>query len=425
MAKRNGNGLLTGSIVRKLKRPAKGNYIEYDGGPDSVAGFGARITAGGHRAFVLNYYAGGRERRYTIGSWPDWTCTAARKEARRLRHLVDQGGDPLADAQAEREAPTVNDLIARFKTEWLPKKRPGTQREYQGMIRLHIAPTFGRIKVAAVSHDDIDKLHRRITADGAPYGANRVASLCSRLFSLAVRWNMRATNPAKGIELNKEYGRRRYLRGPELEALLKALAAYPNRDIANVFRVLLATGARRGEVLAMRWADLDLDRGLWSKPPSATKQQQPHETPLAKPVQLLLAEIRQKQTAGRRQLPEFVFPSNSKVGCLTDVKKAWRRICKQAGLADLRIHDLRHSYASVLVSHGASLPLIASMLGHASAATASRYSHLFVDPMKAAAEKVAAFIDAADVAANGTSTPAPEPKSALISFCKPRRGRRG
>src|SRR5262249_9091724 len=152
-----------------------------------------------------NYYSAGRERRFTIGSWPDWTCTSARREARRLRHLIDQGGDPLADAQAEREAPTVNDLIARFQSEWLPKRRPGTQRDYQGMIRLHVAPALGRLKVNAVAFADIEKLHRGITADGHSYRANRVVSLCSRLFGLSVRWNMRADNPCRGIERNKEY----------------------------------------------------------------------------------------------------------------------------------------------------------------------------------------------------------------------------
>jgi integrase len=416
MAKRNGK-LLTKSDVRKLKPPATGNYIRYDGGPDSVAGFGVRITAGGARSFILNYYAAGRERRITLGGWPTWTVTNARREARRLKHAVDQGDDPLADRTAARTAPTVNDLIERFRSEYLPRKAATTQRDYAAMIDLHIAPALGRYKVAAITFPDIDKLHRRITESGTKYRANRVVALCSRLFSLAVRWGDRLDNPCRGVEKNKEHHRRRYLRGDELPTLLKALAAYKDRDVANIFRVLLATGARRGEVLGMRWADID-PAGTWSKAPENTKQKEWHEVPLAKPVQLLLAEIRAKQTAGgKRQLPEFVFPGAGRTGHVTEIKKAWRRICKDAGLTDLRIHDLRHSFASQLVSSGASLPLIASLLGHASAQTASRYSHLFSDPQRAAAEKVAAIIDQAE---NGHKPPA----SAPIPFGKAkRRGR--
>ena len=142
MAKRNGNKLLTGSIIRKLQPPAKGHYIEYDGGPGSVAGFGIRVTAGGHKAFILNYYVRntGRERRITFASWPTTTATDARAKARKLKREIEDGGDPLADVQAEREAPTVNDLIERFRSEYLPRKRPGTVRDYNSMIDRHIAP---------------------------------------------------------------------------------------------------------------------------------------------------------------------------------------------------------------------------------------------------------------------------------------------
>jgi integrase len=421
MAKRNGK-LLTKSDVRRLKPPATSNCIQYDGGPDSVAGFGIRVTANGAKSFILNYYAAGRERRYTIGGWPTWTVTNARKEARQLRHRIDKGEDPLADRKAANEAPTVNDLIERFRKEDLPRKAATTRRDYNAMIDLHIAPALGPIKVHAVTHPDIDTLHRRITESGTKYRANRVVALCSRLFSLAIRWGHRSDNPARGVERNREHGRRRYLKGDELTALLKALAAYPDRDTANIFRVLLATGARRGEVLSMRWSDIDLDKGLWSKPPEATKQAMAHEAPLAKAIQLLLVEIRKQQTSNskRRELPEYVFPGAGRTGHVTEIKKAWRRICRDAGITGLRIHDLRHSFASQLVSSGASLPLIASLLGHASAQTAARYSHLFADPQKAAVEKVAAILDQAE---NGHKPP---PASAPIPFGKAkRRGRRG
>jgi integrase len=155
----------------------------------------------------------------------------------------------------------------------------------------------------------------------------------------------------------------------------------------------------------MRWADVDLNKGIWSKPPSSTKQKEAHEVPLAAPVKQLLTEIRQSQSTKQQPLPEYVFPGNGANGHVVEVKKAWRRICKDAGIRDLRIHDLRHSFASSLASDGASLPLIGSLLGHSNPNTTSRYAHLLDDPQRKAVERVGEAIAAA-------GRPAPAPRSA-------------
>jgi integrase len=229
---------------------------------------------------------------------------------------------------------------------------------------------------------------------GNPYRANRVVAVASKMFSLAVRWKMRPDNPCKGIERNYEVKRKRYLHADELGRLLMALASHPDQEVANIFRLLLLTGARRGEVLAMRWADVDLTAGKWVKPGSTTKQRTEHEVPLSAPARQLLAEIAESHT-GKRGLPEFVFPGNGDKGHVVEVKRAWRHITKAAGISNLRIHDLRHSFASQLASGGASLPLIGAMLGHSNPATTARYSHLFDDPLRQAAERVGAVIVAA------------------------------
>ena len=153
---------LTDAVVKRLPTPAVGNKVHYD---DDVKGLGCRITAAGHKAFVLNYLTkGGRERKITIGACDDdWSCTAARAEAKRLRHIVDQGGDPLADIEAEREAPTVADLISRFESEHLPRLRASSQADYKRMIANHIERPLKHLKVGDVAFGDIDALHRRIT----------------------------------------------------------------------------------------------------------------------------------------------------------------------------------------------------------------------------------------------------------------------
>jgi integrase len=385
---------LTDATIKRLPTPAKGNKVCYD---RDVPGFGARVTAAGARSFILNYVTkGGRERRITIGSCGDWSTTAARTEAKRLRHLVDQGGDPLADIEAEREAPTVAELISRFEAEHLPRLRATSQADYRRMIANHIRPHFGtHSKVADVTFSDVDRLHRKITAAGHLHRANRVMAVLSKMFSLAVRWSMRDSNPCKGIEKNIEYERRRYLSADELVRLIAALNAHPDRQAADIVRMLLLTGARRGEVLSARWADIDLFTGTWSKPPSSTKQKEAHEVPLSAPARQLLSEIRAQQAGKRHVLGEYVFPGAGSSGHVVEVKKAWRSLCKAAGLVGVRVHDLRHSFASQLASGGASLPLIGALLGHSNPTTTHRYAHLFDDPQRAAVERVGAVITAA------------------------------
>jgi integrase len=391
---------LTKAVIKRLKRPAKGNKIYYD---DDVKGFGCRVTAAGSLSFVLNYTTkGGRERRITIGNAGggkgSWTVGAARIRAREFKRLVDDDGDPLADIEDERAAPTVADLIARFEAEHLPRLRSSSQADYERMIRNHIRPHFGtHVKVADVRFEDIDRLHRKITTAGHLHRANRVIAVLSKMFALAVRWRMRDDNPAKGIERNLEHHRRRYLSSDELMRLTTALAKYPDQQAANVIRLLLLIGCRRGEALGMRWADIDLATGKWSKPPSSTKQKEHHEVPLSAPLRQLLSEMRDAQASkhSKRPLGEFVFPSLSDSGHLEGFKRSWRTICKAAKITNLRVHDLRHSYASQLVSGGASLPLIGALLGHASPATTARYAHLAADPLRQATERVGAVITAA------------------------------
>src|SRR5262245_57131468 len=298
---------LTDAIVKRLPLPTAGKTITIDA---DVFGFGARVTANGARSYVLRYTTrAGRERTFTIGDASVWRTTDARDKARELRREIEDGGDPLGEIEAERAAPTVSDLIERFRAEHLPKKRPRTASEYGYLLQLHIEPHFGQhAKVGDVRFEDIDALHRKITKSGSPYAANRTVALLSKMFALAVHWRMRPDNPVKGIERNKEYNRRRYLSSDELVRLTKALAKHPDKGAADAIRLLLLTGARRGEVLGMRWADVA--DGVWSKPPSSTKQKEHHQVPLSAPAQQLLADIRKRQ----RPRAPFVFSGDGATG---------------------------------------------------------------------------------------------------------------
>jgi integrase len=372
---------LTDKAVRALPAPTKGNVIAYDA---TVKGFGARVTAGGSRAFVLNYRrrSDGTERRYTIGAFPDWSVVAAREEAKRLKRDIDLGADPVGEHNAARAAPTVNDLADRFEAEHLPRLRPSSARDYKSVLTCHVRPALGRRKVAAVAFADVDTLHRDVTKRSGLYRANRVIAIASKMFALAIRWGMRTNNPCKGIERNTEQQRRRYLSGAETERLFKALAAYRDQDAADYFRLLLLTGARAGETLAMRWQDVDVEAGTWTKPASTTKTKLNHSVPLSAPARQLLA--------ARSRTSEWVFPGRSGQHRSAGIKYSWARICEAAKISGLRVHDLRHSFASQLASAGIGLHVIGGLLGHSEPKTTFRYAHLVDDALRAATERAGA-----------------------------------
>lgn len=378
------------ALIKQLKPPTNGYRIVWDGEHrDKISGFGIRITSAGARSFVLRYRINGRQPTFTIGSYgvDQWTVAAARKRAGELRRLIAQGIDPLEERVEARTAPTVADLCERFDEEHLPRTRPATQRDYKAIIANDVLPTLRHKRVADVKFADIDALHRKITKRGANYLANRTVAVLSKMFSLAVKWGWRPDNPAKGVERNQEAKRRRYLSPDELGRLTKALTKHSDRQAANIIRLLLLTGARRGEVQAARWEDIDLRAGIWTKPGATTKQKTEHTVPLSAPARQLLADLRKTADDGA----EYVFPG--RLGAhRVEIKYDWAALCKAAEIKNARIHDLRHTYASVLASAGKSLPVIGALLGHSQPTTTARYSHLFDDPLREATERVGAIV---------------------------------
>ena len=274
-------------------------------------------------------------------------------------------------------------------------------------MRKHIRPTLGSLKVAAVSFRDVERMHQRI-AERAPYLANRTLAVTSKMFSLAVRWGLRPDNPTRGIERAPEQKCERYLTAPEIARLSAVLATHPERVSANVVRLLLLTGARKGETLAARWQDFDFAAGAWNKPAHTTKTAKLHRVPLSAPALALLTEMRieaERENARRDRdglAPiEWLFPSVGGAP-LGDIKHFWASVCRTAGISGVRPHDLRHSYASILASSGLSLPIIGALLGHTQAATTQRYAHLFDDPLRVATDRAGAFIAAATNGAGGS-----------------------
>ncbi|HUN44128.1 MAG TPA: site-specific integrase [Acetobacteraceae bacterium] len=431
---------LTDKLVRELPAPAQGNKITYD---DEVAGLGVRVTAAGARAYIFNYRvrATGKERRITIGDATNEAgdtvlkIGAARDKAETLRQRVRDGEDPMGKLHADRAAPTVADLATRYLEYAQGGAKPLRARtftENKALIDRVIVPTLGGEKVAALTRDDVKRLFNKVSKQ-TPIRANRMLSVLRRMLNLAeTEFKMRTgPNPATAIDRNPEERRTRYLEPEELARLLAAIGNHRNQQSANIVRLALLTGARRGEILQATWPQFSAGFTTWTKPASLTKQKKLHSIPLNGPARELLAGMKaaaDQENARRAKdgLPALVhlFPGHGGNDAQGDLKRTWAAICEAAGIgtlvptideagkpvkgpdgkpktrwqSDLRFHDLRHSFASFLASSGHNLPLIGQMLGHSSPATTQRYAHLLLDPQREAAERVGAIIAGGDSA---------------------------
>lgn len=386
----------------------KGNQrIVYDvgDGKKSVRGLGLRITKAGTRSYIFNYRTrDGIERRYTVARHGERSLFAARERAKELRIIVDAGGDPVEEDRMQRLAETISDLARDFKADHLPKKRPATARDYEHLIDTYILKEVGSKRVAEVTYADVAQMHRKITRTGKGTTANRVVAVLSRMFTEAIKLGIVTVNPTKSIERNEETKRERFLNADELERLLDALAKLEDQEAANIFRLILLTGARKSEVLGATWSMFDLANGVWTKPSHHTKTNKTHTIPLSAPARLLLVEIQEAQAA---RPSDYVFPVR-RVSTKADtvenrayrqnVKNAWAAVLKLAKIDDFRMHDMRHSYASFLVAEGMSLPLIGRLLGHTQSATTDRYAHLEISPLRKATDRVGDIVSLRSVA---------------------------
>lgn len=392
---------LTERMVKAAEgRPGKDALI-FD---DEIGGFALCIYASGNRAFVLVYRIAGRQRRYTIGSWPDWSVTSAREEAKALKRRIDQGDDPLAERIEAREAPTVRELINQYIKEHLPKLAKRNAADQESMLRKLVEPEWGARKVAEITPADVDRLLRKIAKGRArphkekpktkrrkpltkarptPVRANRVGEVLRKMFNLAIKpWKMRDDNPAAGFARNTENERETFLTPDQIGAIAEFMAAHENRRAADVIRFILLTGARLGEALNARFDDFNLDLAIWTKPATGTKQRKMHRVPLSREAVAFIT-ARRRATNG-----DWLFPGDVEGQPLREIRRFWNQVRKHIGMPHLRIHDLRHTFASLLVSGGMSLPMIGKLLGHSQAKTTQRYAHLYDDPLRQGVDRI-------------------------------------
>jgi integrase len=377
-------GKITKRAVDALRSENGAEVVLWD---TELKGFGVRAQRGGAKSYILHYRCGvGRNapiRKLTIGRHGSpWTPEMARSEAKCLLGAIENGADPAADKSARKEAATIADLAGRYIAEHVDAKRKhSTAIEYRRLLDKIILPELGKRKVGDITRADVAKLHHANRA--GPYQANRIVAILSKMFNLAERWGLRpdGSNPCRHVEKFPERKRERMLSPAELARLGDALAAYDGSPyVIAAVKVLVFTGARLGEVLGLRWEWIDFERGEVRLPDSKTGAKTLHLPP---PALTVLAEL------PRLDSNPYVIAGRKKGAALVNLEKPWRVIRAAAGLDDVRLHDLRHAFASVAASSGMGLPIIGKILGHTQAATTARYAHLASDPVKAAAATVA------------------------------------
>lgn len=361
----------------------------------TVKGFGVRRQRGAPVFFVQTRVAG-KLRWITIGTYgAPWTVFTARKEALRLLGQIAGGGDPQAERRRQVERALGKITIAQasqdFMTEHGPKLKPRTHEEYARLFKLHIIPKLGHIPLDELSRAQVVRFHSALSAK--PAAANFALAVLSKMMTWAERTGRRPeqTNPCRGIEKFRARKLERYLSGEELTRLGAALATAEREQTESPYaiaaiRLLLLTGARRNEILTLRWRDVDFERQALRLPDSKTGEK---VIKLAAPALQLLAAL------PRVEGNPHVIVGSKDGGHLVGLQSPWERIRGAASLDDVRLHDLRHSFASFAVASGASLPMIGKLLGHTQPQTTARYAHLADDPVTQINEAVSSSIAAA------------------------------
>lgn len=409
---------LTKSVVDGLEPGSKERVTWCE----KLSGFGCRVWPTGKKVFVVQYRAGGRIRKKTIGTFGVLTVEQARKKAEVILAGVQLGRDPVAEDRKLRDAMTVSQLCDEYIAHGMAAKKPSTIKTDLCRIDAHIKPLLGRRKITDVSRRDIERFmtdiadgksardkrtskRGRSRVTGGKGTATRTVRLLGGILTYAVNQGYIASNPRARVQLYPDRRMERYLSGEEIDRLFATLDLaetlglpwHLNDDaqtkhrpanpanltekisphVTAAIRLLVLTGCRLREILHLKWTDVDLERRCLVLPDSKTGRR---VIPLSSAALTILEHL--------PELGMFVIRGMYSDQPRSDLKKPWARISAHAGLSDVRLHDLRHTFASLGAANGVSLQMIGALLGHKSTQTTARYAHLSDDLMRNALDQI-------------------------------------
>ena len=383
---------------------------------DNLRGFALRVHPSGRKSFVVRYRIGGgraaKERQITLGQYGVLTLEQARRQAKDMLAVARGGKDPAETLRpAAAEISTVAALCDRWEREaaYIDRRDGRTRKESAVRAELarmnaHILPILGKRKLVDLSTGDIERFRDQIAAGrttrttktkprgvsrirGGRHAAARTVRLLASIFAWGQEQGLIATNPARGVRLEPSRKVQRFLTGDEISALGKALIAMEKENIhrtgARVIRLLMLTGARKSEIESLRWDDIDFERGFLNLRDTKTGDR---SHPINAPA---IAAIRAVE---RVQGSQWVFPASRGDGHFTATGRAFKEACARARISGVRIHDLRHTFASVAAMAGLGLPVIGAVLGHRQSSTTQRYAHIAEEAGRAASDQVAGQI---------------------------------
>lgn len=340
-------------------------------------GLSLSITPAGTKSFFVRKKIDGRDERITLGRYPDMSLENARKLAAQKKGEIASGRNPQAEKRAIRDEMTFEELFDLYM-ERFSKKYKRSWKYDEREVKKHLSHFYNR-KISTIRNEEIHKLHTDLGAKSGLYQANRILERIRAIFNKAIEWGWQGRNPALGVKKYREKSRDRFLLPDEVSRFFNALAKEENVTARDFILMALLTGARKGNVLAMRWSEINMDHKIWRIPD--TKNGDPHNVPLSpKAIEILVKRKKVQKLTEKESV--YVFPGDGEDGHLADPKKAWYRLLKIAKIEDLRIHDLRRTLGSWQALQGTSTAIIGKSLGHKSQQSTAVYERLTLEPVR-------------------------------------------